>query len=373
VTEPQVRALFDHIADGEAPPSRVDPQLALCQGRARLRWRRACVASVPVLAAAAVAIVALAVAAGPGRPGAGPAAAGPAAPRQFNPLIPYVAFGWLPAGQSLDQGGARRGEVYMQADSASSFPGWGLGVYARGQCRLTSAGRGLKCAGETPLENATVRFSEPAPAIDGHSAFWAGTNLVWSYARGGWAWVNIPVRNFSALRHDTVTQGQAIRIARHLRFGVATAPLVFPARLSGLTGQWRISELHYWAAAGVLQADSYTLTTGTSRFFPQVGDLGIWTNAPYVDIHPSPRTGTCSPHDPSTQNTSEIINGYRVVVKHSSTGDHPRQEVCAAHADGLWVDILEFGRHPLMGVTSLFRHLRLLGTNPANWTKNPIG
>jgi hypothetical protein len=373
VNEPQVRALFNQIADGEATPSRVDTQLALRRGRARLRWRRACVASVPVLAAAAVAVVALAVAAGPGRPGVGPAAAGPAAPRQFNPLIPYVSFGWLPAGQSLDQGGAWRGAVYMDAESASSLPGWGLTVYARGQCHLTSAGRGLKCAGETPLENATTRFSQPAPAIDGHDAFWAGTNLVWKYARGGWAWMNIAVPDFSALRHDPVMQGQAIKIARHLRFGAATPPLVFPAKLTGLAGQWRFSDLHYRAAAGVLQADSYTLTTGTSRFFPRVGDLGIWTNAPYVDIAPSPRSATCTPHDPSTQNTSEIINGYRAVLKLSSTGGHPRQEVCAVHADGLSVGILEFGPHPLMGVTSLFRHLRLLGTNPANWTKNPIG
>lgn len=371
--EPQVRALLNQIADGEAPPSRVDTQLALRRGRARLRWRRVRVASVPVLAAAAVAVVALAVAAGPGRPSAGPVAAGPAAPRQFNPLIPYVSFGWLPAGLSLDQGGAWRGAVYMDAGSASSLPGWGLTVYARGQCHLTSAGRGLKCAGETPLEDATARFSEPAPAVHGHTAFWAGTNLVWQYARGGWAWVNIPVHDFSTLRHDPVMQGQAIKIARHLRFGAATPPLVFPAQLTGLTGQWRISDLHYGAAAGVLQADSYTLITGTSRFFPRVGDLGIWTNAPYVDIAPSPRRATCTPHDPATQNTSEIINGYRVVVKRSSAGGHPRQEVCAVHADGLSVDILEFGRHPSIGVTSLFRHLRLLGANPANWTKNPVG
>jgi hypothetical protein len=49
------------------------------------------------------------------------------------------------------------------------------------------------------------------------------------------------------------------------------------------------------------------------------------------------------------------------------------QEVCAAHANGFWADIEEFGPHPTIGVVSLFRHLRLLGTNPANWTSNPIG
>jgi hypothetical protein len=372
MTESQVRGLFNEIAEGEAAPSRVDPQLALRRGRVRLRWRRACAAGVPVLAAAAVTVVALAVAAGSVRTGAGLAAAGPAAPRQFNPLHPDVSFGWLPAGESIMQGGARRTEVFMDAGSASGFLGWGLDVYARGQCHLTGAGRGLKCAGETPLEDATARFSEPAPAVDGHRAFWAGTDLVWPYARGGWAWVSIPVRNFSTLRHDTVMQSQAIKIARHVRFDASTAPLVFPAQLTGLAGQWRMSEVHYQADAGVLLGDSYTLTTGTSKFFPRVGDLGIWTNAPYVQVHPAPRTGTCSPHDPATMNTSEIINGYRVVLKRTAAGGHPEQELCIAHADGLWVDVIEFGPHPTMSVTRVFRQMRLLGTHPAHWTTNPI-
>jgi hypothetical protein len=33
-----------------------------------------------------------------------------------------------------------------------------------------------------------------------------------------------------------------------------------------------------------------------------------------------------------------------------------------------------FGAHPSIDVATLFRdHMRLLGTNPADWTKNPIG
>jgi len=131
--------------------------------------------------------------------------------------------------------------------------------------------------------------------------------------------------------------------------------------------------VHYWADSGLLQADSYVLTTRASRFFPHVGDLGVWANAAYVMIHPAPRSGTCTPHDPASKNTGEIINGYHVVVKRMTIGGLPEQEVCAAHADGLWVDIEEFGPHPTIGVTSLFKHLRLLGANPANWTSNPIG
>jgi hypothetical protein len=55
-------------------------------------------------------------------------------------------------------------------------------------------------------------------------------------------------------------------------------------------------------------------------------------------------------------------------------GGHPRQELCAAHAGGFAVSIIQYGPRPAIGVASLFRdHLRLLGTNPANWTSNPLG
>ena len=370
--ESQLRELFSQLADGTPAPSRVDTQLALHRGRAQRRWRRARVAGAPVLAAAAVAAVVLAVLAGPFRPGAGPVGGtGPLAPRQFNPLIPNVTFGWLPAGQSLSQGGVRRTEVYMVSASPSGF-GWGLNVYARGHCHLTGSASGLTCPSQTLL-GSSAQFSGRAPAVGRHSAFWAGTALVWQYARGGWAWLTIPVSNFSALQQDKVLQNEAIKIAEHLRFRTATPPLVFPAQLTGLTSRWQMNDVHYQAGAGVLHADSYMLTTGTSRFFPHVGDLGIWTNAPYFDIHPSPPHGTCSPHDPATKNTSEIINGYRVVVKRSAAGGHPEQELCGAHVGGLWVDIIEFGRHPSIGVVSLFRqHLRLLGAHPAGWTRDPL-
>jgi hypothetical protein len=355
------------------------------------RWRQPAWAA-PAAGAAVALVIGLAVSVSNGLFGtqraAGPAHL-PTAPRQFNPLIPNVSFGWLPAGQSLIQGGVRRTEVYLAAGRPPNDDNWDLDVYARGQCHLTGrafvqfpngppraipriprSARGLKCSTQ-----ALLPFSGRAPAVRGHSAFWAGPgpNLVWQYARGGWAELQIPLPDLSALRHDTVTQRESIKIAGHLRFGAATPPLVFPAQLTGLTSQWRISDVHYWADAGVLHADSYMLTTGTSRFFPHVGDLGIWTNAPYVQIHPAPRNGTCTPHDPATKNTSATINGYRVVVKRMTIGGHPQQELCAAHADGFWLSITEFGPHLTIGVASLFKHLRLLGTNPANWTNNPIG
>ncbi len=56
-----------------------------------------------------------------------------------------------------------------------------------------------------------------------------------------------------------------------------------------------------------------------------------------------------------------------------TAGGLPEQELCAAHAGGFWLSIIEFGPHPIIDVASLFRdHLRLLGANPANWTSKPI-
>src|SRR6266487_1747108 len=64
---------------------------------------------------------------------------------------------------------------------------------------------------------------------------------------------------------------------------------------------------------------------------------------------------------------------YRMVVKRMPIGGVPQQELCAAHADGLALSIIEFGPHPPIDVASLFRdHVRLLGTNLANWTSNPL-
>src|SRR6266699_2638478 len=222
MTESQVRALFNQIADGEAGPSRVDTQLAFRRGRARLRWRRICLAGAPVVAAATVAIVALAVAASPVRPGCPAAAAGdgPAAPRQFNPLVANVSFGWLPAGESLLSGGITRTESYM--DAGPIGPDWSLDVYARGQCHLTGSATGLNCP------QSKLQFSQRAPDVAGHRAFWTGAGIAWQYARGGWAWLSIPVPNFSALRHDKDMQRKALKIARNVRYD-ATTPLMFPA------------------------------------------------------------------------------------------------------------------------------------------------
>ena len=372
--ESQVGALFAEIADGEPVPPRVDIPLARRRGRARLRWRRACVAGGSVLTAAAVA--ALAVTVGPLRPGPGPVAAGPAAPRQFSPLVPYVSFGWLPAGNSLVAGGARPKVLYLNAGRNARNPSfsWNLNVYAAGQCHVTGPARELKCSTQD-LEGLTARITGPAPAVRGHRAFWAGSDLVWQYARGGWAWLSLPYPyaspKLSTAAKREAAKRDAVKIAGHVRYGAPTPPLVFPAQLTRLPSQWRVSSVYYLPDAGVLRAERFALGTGNPDLGAD-GGLEYQTNLPYFSIDPAtPHKGYCYRAPGST---SETINGYRVVLTHQDRGSLLRQDLCAAHAGGLALYISQFGAHPPIDLASLFgNHLRLLGTNPANWTTNPIG
>ena len=144
-----------------------------------------------MLAVAAVAV--LTVGTGPARPAAAPAPARPAALRHFNPLVPYISFGWLPAGQKLVAGDTRP-ELQALIAGRHSWTDrsvWDLVVYAAGQCRLTGQATQLTCS--TPaLEGLTATITRPAPAVRGHRAFWAGPDLIWQYARGGWAALALP-------------------------------------------------------------------------------------------------------------------------------------------------------------------------------------
>ena len=304
--ESQIRALFTEIADGEPAPSQVDIQLARRRGRARLRWRRACVAGTSVLAAVAVVILAMGV--GPVRLGSGQAAAGPAAPRQFNPLVPYLSFGWLPAGNRLLAGDARPELMYLIAGRNTRFP---VHVEPRASTRpasatsRSSAGE-LKCSTQA-LEGLTARITGRAPAVRGHRAFWAGPYLVWQYARGGWAGLLLPTSYISpklsnAAKREAVKR-EAVKIAGHVQYGAATPPLVFPAQLTRLPSRWTVSSVYYLPDGGVLRASRFALGTGTPDLGAD-GGLEYQTNLPYVLIDPPPRTTTSAESRPPRSSTA---------------------------------------------------------------------
>ena len=362
--ESQIRALFAELADGEpaAPPVDI-PQLRR-RGRARLRRRRAWVAGTSVLATVAV----LALGVGPLRLGSNPPTGGPVAPRQFNPLVPYVSFGWLPAGNSTVAGDTAPDMMALVAGrKLFSLPDWNLNVYAADQCHLTGQPRALKCS--TPaLEGLTARITGPAPAVRGHRAYWAGPYLVWQYARGGWAWL-LPPTSYSpegsSAASREVGRRNAVKIAAHVRYGAATPPLKFAVQLTRLPSHWRVGSVFYQPGAGVLQATRLALSTGNPDLGAD-GGLQYQTNLPwFTTIERAPAHGNlCGRGRPET------VNGYQVVV--TQRGD--TQSLCAANADGLALYIGQRGAHPPISVPELFGdHLRLLGANPANWTTKPIG
>jgi hypothetical protein len=69
------------------------------------------------------------------------------------------------------------------------------------------------------------------------------------------------------------------------------------------------------------------------------------------------------------------INGYKVVVNNFAArqGFAASQQLCGADADGLHVSITTSRGSGVPTAAGIFaHHLRLLGTNPANWTTKPL-
>src|SRR5215475_7420874 len=383
MTESQIRDLFTRIAGGEPETSPVDPELARRRGRARLRRRWAAAAGTPLLAAATAVAVVVTVGLAPAPPRPGIAATGnrPAAPRHFDPLVPYLSFGWLPSGQSLVMGGVRRPVVFIEAGGQPySAPGWGLNNYAAGECHFTPAAKTLQC-GAAPPEGPGRNIVGPAPAVRGHRAWWAGPSrnwwasagLVWQYARNGWAWLFLPNMYRYSPQQIAAVKRDAVKIAGHVRYGAPTRPLVFPAQLTRLPHNWRVSSVVYLRDGRLLRARSYALAASSPSLGAD-GGLDYQSGLPYFTIDPVTRRFSCAGYLHWPDSVSRTINGYRVVVTHDMAGSTPKQQLCAAHADGLDLFVSELGSHPVMSVDDVFRHhLRLLGGNPANWVRNPIG
>ncbi len=368
--EERARALLELVADTPAPPARVDIELARSQGRTRLRWYRACLAGAPALV---VVGVFTAAAFGASRPLATFSVTAPSTPdrvvpdrvvppKRFSPLIPYVAFGWLPRGESLDGGQLAATSAYLTAGHSSE---WALTVYSAGRCDLTSQQvlRQLRKHRE-PTMTCTVSSSagwssllrSVAEPVAGHLAFWTPTRsmLVWQYARGSWATLARPQG------HAAV--GEAVKIADHIRYAVATKPSIeFPIQLSGLPSASQVTSMYFVADAGVLRAAQYPLT-------------GAGSGSPNFTASLSTRRSSCYFYP--GQSAHRTINGYRVTVNHFKAvrGNPPVQQVCAPDADGLMIFISTYGAHAKPNAISIFaHHTRLLGTNPKDWTTKPLG
>jgi hypothetical protein len=223
-------------------------------------------------------------------------------------------------------------------------------VYAAGQCHLTASTRELHCSGVS-----AQRLTGQAPHVRGHPAFWAPSpywqGLAWQYARGGWAVLYL----FFPARQSATWHCDALKVADHLRYGAhAAPPLAFPAQLTGVPASWQVNFVEYHPYRGLSQVFQYQVRTGQTPGYSIVTQLA------------SART-SCQTVERG-QWAREVIHGYQAIVSRQGSF----QTLCAPHADGLKVMIIGDG-FPGVDVAGLFRHhLLLLGTNPANWTRNPI-
>ena len=415
--ETGVRNLLARVADDPAPPSRVDIAAARQRGRRRIRWHRAPLGAAPLAAAAAVALVVSGVIPASLGLGGSSRQPGPVTPRaRFNPVLPYAAFGWLPAGFTTAAGTGMGGTDQTSTLSATLTVGdratgrlLALTVTAAGACRLTGRQRdrelvrhgrrgsmvtvtykhGLACRDGIGGTNSTP-LPAVAPTVRGGTAFYLlGGGLAWEYARDSWAllgpgtavagmspqrayqaaagWEDGPARQaFPATAESGATRELIAKVAASVRYG-ARAPIVFPFQLAALPAGWAVSGVTYGVAYG-LRVGTVNLSAG-----PAASPAAL-----NVQVQESTEQKHCSGQG----------SGAQVVTVHGAAAYlyptlRDQEEMFACRIAGLAFDIrlaltLPRSHRPVPGVGRLggvlrvARGMRLLGPDRDAWTAHPV-
>jgi hypothetical protein len=364
--ETQARDLLSMAATTDAPPSAVNVALARRTGRRRLRWRRAGQAGAPAMAAiAVVGIIATTTAAPPTattrphRPHHAVTSSAVAPRKRFNPLIPAVAWGWLPDGGRPGTG--QLAPTYAFLYGGQGHNAWSLYAFTEGRCDQSTASllRALR-RHLSPLLNCRqdqssgfdLSIVSTGPRIGRQRSFWSSGHgyLAWPYANHTWALLAVP---------KGAPSPRAARVAAGIRFDAATRPSIgFPVQLTGLARTRRV-DFSFFADGRVPPRASQWTLTGSGQ--------------PSISVSPATARSSCYFY--RGRSRREVINGYRVVVTRTPQhGTEPLQQVCARHADGLYLQLTTYGRHVRPDAIALFTsHTRLLGTNPAHWTTQPLG
>jgi hypothetical protein len=363
--EADVRTMLRGLADTVDRSAGIDLSLAAQQGR-RSRHRRRMRIGGSVLAVCA-AIAAVLVLPGHGAAGVAPAVpassvpASPSAPAEFNPLVPYAAFDWLPAGWHVGQKRPTFQNDLMVTSTPTflDLPVWApvggadLTIYAAGQCR--SAAATLLCT----LQNTPWRKLGPAPDVSGRRAYWLtetglapGTTIIaWQYAPAGWA-----VLGSSNGRALVLSLAAAVRFGR-------TTPILFPYQFPGMAASWQVSEVDYTMAAG--RPAARMLHLASRRLGMQ---LQLDVSAPGTVDQACDQQGSIA--------GTTTLDGSRVEILRKGW------QLCGDKVDGLQIDLFlldgasglgpHAGAAPGDGALGYARKLRLLGADMAVWTTKPL-
>jgi hypothetical protein len=367
VLERALAELFEQQAGEEPPPIGASIGEAVRSGRKHGRRRLAAAVGTPLLAAIAMVVISVATAPShpaPARPAekVKPSHPLPLAPHEFNPLVPYVSFGWLPDGATATAFTDSRGVAFMNAVGPLNA-NWQVAVFARGDCSLSRAT--LACRDLTSLQYPMT--TQKAPSIDGFPAYWDDFPgiLIFEYADGGWATLTLRGTDGQA---DSAEGATALHIAQTLRFGAKTGSVWFPAQVTDLPPGWAIRSVQFsYSAQGPL-ATTYQIAAGALLAAPWYDS----TDIPAVSISPVGQPPASCPSIPG-QSQQTTLNNDPVTMLQIPAGQEPaEQSLCTADADGLTVSIVISGNQPPISVSQLFTQIRLLGPNPAQWTTNPI-
>ena len=355
--EQSLHELFQQMASAEQPANPITVPQVIRQGRSRRRWQRFGAPGMAALAVLAIALTATALSAG--SPGASHQQPPVAAQRSsishpFSVLSLYAWFGWLPDGESMNPARTEFfGNMYPDLERLVVAP-WTLNTFAAGKCHRT--GNELNCGYTSNGCGENGRLQAPAPAINGHPAYWAywdrgspsGSQglrcLAWEYKPGGWTYVESDGK-------ANETEQTVLRVARAVTFGARTPLFRFAAQLTGLPGKWRVYSSQFGSVNGALLAGGYEIRDGKSSV-----DIGV---GPPAD----------GPNKCFSNTVCYRINGYYVNLDNISPA-YP--DLWARNADGLQATVS--GTQKQLGLLrTVFTHLKMLGTDPANWTTRLIG
>jgi hypothetical protein len=390
--EHALRTLLHEAARTPGPPSAVDVDAARRRGSRQLRARRA---ALPVLAVVALA-AALTV---PGGPLSGHSERTVASPRppasstvvnapwQFNPLVPYASFGWLPPGysESLANGiefnqGVTSATDFVSREAAAPAAGrlLYLQVNARDMCATTVAGlqANIRAHGQHQVAciDAAFTVTGAAPDVNGRPAFWTdhGSGVAWEYAPDAWAELSVSgIGGGQVLPPSAATRALLLKVAARVAYG-GTTPLTFAFRLSGdLPAGWQPWRAEFAVSGG------RTFGTGITAG-PSVDTSALDISASIVT---SPLVCDSAGGRPSYVNRLGVRWLYTVKNLPSDVW----QQLCAtAPVGGLTgVNISMDMNNPASGVPlpgsaqlggtlGVLSRLLLLGPDPAAWIANPV-
>jgi hypothetical protein len=411
MNENSIRVLLRDVAESPEPVPRIDIPRARRHGRRRL-WARRTAITVTGLAvlAAAVTIPHALTSSTPGRAAITPAASAtskakpkpkataatadiPSPDGYLNPLVPYAAFGWLPAGYSLGitPSAIHQGFVStvdnLTITAAQSADGnfIQLSVLPKGGCYgLLSGIPGWSTTQDQAAQCGalTGQASGRAPDVDGRIAYWgnAGADLAWQYAPDSWAVLQAQSSGNSGF---PVSDARTLlpRIAASVKYG-QTQPVTFPFKLSGaVPSDWHaVSATYTVTASGQYLASE--LDAAPYLYYENHGVSGA-----IIDAAAAPGAGgnTCQS---GSADSTEQIGGVSWLVHTPAAAAPDGTALYGANlpgddtacdlqpADGLYVyadlKLDTTGASETGGITGILNHLTLLGTDPSAWTSSPL-